>query len=67
MIKDFIPGFDEAEATKADTKWARMQPDRDNGTCEIINTKTQPHDLANANTDTLDRIDEEFINGLKDR
>lgn len=65
MIENFYPGFDEAEASKDETKWARRQPDRDVNACEVCNTKTTPHDFNNAEVETLDRIDEEFINGLR--
>lgn len=42
MIENFYPGFDEAEASKDETKWARRQPDRDVNACEVCNTKTTP-------------------------
>lgn len=67
MIDDFYPGFDEAEASKDETKWAQRQPDRAADACEVINTKGTPADLTNADAETLDRNDEEFISSLRDR
>lgn len=67
MIEDFFPEWDEAAAFADETRWAQRQADRDANACEVCNTNTTPHDLTNAEAETLDRIDEDFFDGLRDR
>lgn len=67
MIEDFYPEYDEAAALAEESQWARRQPDRKGSAPEVINTKSNPSDLITPDATTMEAIDDDWVNSLKDR
>ncbi len=67
MIEEFYPEWDEAAALADETRWAQKQNDRKGTALEIINTKSNPSDLTAPDADTMEAMDDDWVNSLKDR
>lgn len=67
MITDISPEWNEAAALEEETLWAQKQNDRKGTAPEIINTKSNPSDLIAPDADTMEAMDDDWVNSLKDR